>query len=93
MDSPTADSTTASGGKQIFLTIRERGVKDDSAYAFRQGVVQTAGQNLLAQVQVQNEKFVAQLDSQLRELRQLRWTTGLGFVALAIEILVFEFLI
>ena len=86
MDSPTADTTTESGGKQIFLTMRERGVKDDSVWAFRQRVVQTAGQNLLAQVRVQNEKFAAQLDA------QLRWMTGLGFVALAIEILVFKFL-
>lgn len=60
MAAPTTAAPTAPGDKQIFLTMRELGVKDESAYTFAQGVMQTAGQNILAEVRVQGERLAAQ---------------------------------
>lgn len=60
MAAPTTDTPTESGDKQIFLTMRELGVKDETAYTFTQGVMQTAGQNVLAEVRFQGEKLAAQ---------------------------------
>ena len=99
MAAPTTDAPTAPGDKQIFLTMRELGVKDESAYTFTQGVMQTAGQNILAEVRVQGErlaaqnaKLAAQLDAQQREIGHLRWMIGGGFVLIGIIITVVSLL-
>ena len=58
-----------------------------------------ADQNVIAEIRVQAAKLnaaleiqIAKLDAQQRELRSLRWMTGLGFTALAILITVLELL-
>ena len=72
----------------MFVTLRKLGAADDEVFAFVQGTESMAGQNVIAEIRVQNAK----LDAQQREINSLRWMIGLGFTGLAILITVLSLL-
>ena len=79
----------------MFVTLRKLGAADDEVFAFVQGTESMAGQNVIAEIRVQNAKLDAQsakLDAQQREINSLRWMIGLGFTGLAILITVLSLL-
>ncbi len=60
MDNPTPDTPIQPGEQQMFATLRKVGVADDEAYAFVRGTEKMAGQNVIAEIRVQNAKLDAQ---------------------------------
>ena len=85
--------------QRMFVTLRKLGVADDEAYAFVQGTENMAGQNVNAEIRVQNAKIYAvletrgaKIDAIQREINALRWTIILGFTGLAILITVLALL-
>ena len=83
----------------MFVTLRKLGAADNEAFAFVQGTESMAGQNVIAEIRVQNAKLdsaievqSAKLDAQQREINSLRWMIGLGFTGLAILITVLSLL-
>ena len=90
----------------MFVTLRKLGAADNEAFAFVQGTESMAGQNVIAEIRVQNAKLdsaievqnakldaqSAKLDAQQREINSLRWMIALGFTGLAILITVLSLL-
>ncbi len=60
MDNPTPDTPIQPSEQQMFATLRKLGVADDEAYAFVRGTESMAGQNVIAEIRVQNAKLDAQ---------------------------------
>lgn len=88
MDAPTLDTPTQPGEKQVFLLLRKLGLEEADAFDLVQGMQNMAGQNLIAEMRVQNAK----LDAQNAKLDAQRWFIGLGFTVLAILITVLALL-
>ena len=79
---------------------------DGAARAFVHGTKHMAGQNVIAEIRVQNAKLDvwietqnaaldargAMLDARQRAIRSLRWMVGFGFIAPAILVTVLELL-
>ncbi len=63
MDAPTPDTPIQPSEQQMFVTLRKLGAADDEAYAFVRGTESMAGQNVIAEIRVQNAKIDAALET------------------------------
>ena len=64
MDAPTPDTPIQPSEQQMFVTLRKLGAADDEAFAFVQGTENMAGQNVIAEIRLQNAKLDAAIKVQ-----------------------------
>ena len=68
MDDSTPDTQIQPSEQQMFVTLRKLGAADEEAFAFVQGTENMAGQNVIAEIRVQNAKLDAVLETQNTKL-------------------------